>query len=330
MLRHNAEEIEDYLQGEWREHLEDAARGSGGAESRPCRPSIRSCTRCATRPEAEDTACLSPRRSGQSRARSRPAALCFDLCAAGTPPPFSRGSGRLDLAEAIADPRNPLTARVMVNRIWQHHFGQGLVRTPEQFRRTGRAPHASRAAGLPGAPLRGEEVVDEGHASRDHALGGVPVERRLFRRQLRGRSGQPAAVARQPAAAGCRIAARRAAVRLRQSGSEAGRSPGEARQARPIAGARSTVSSAGASSTRCWRLFDFANPNSTSDQRMATNVPLQRLFFMNSDLVAQQSRSLAGLLKAGAGRRGAHPQSVPPAAGAGGAPAGNSKWDSSS
>jgi Protein of unknown function (DUF1553) len=44
-------------------------------------------------------------------------------------------------------------------------------------------------------------------------------------------------------------------------------------------------------------LFDFANPNSTSDQRMVTNVPLQRLFFMNSDLVAQQSRSLAGLLK---------------------------------
>ena len=44
-------------------------------------------------------------------------------------------------------------------------------------------------------------------------------------------------------------------------------------------------------------LFDFANPNSTSDQRMVTNVPLQRLFFMNSDLVAQQSRSLAGLLR---------------------------------
>ena len=45
-------------------------------------------------------------------------------------------------------------------------------------------------------------------------------------------------------------------------------------------------------------LFDFANPNSTSEQRMATNVPLQRLFFMNSDLVAQQARSLAARLKA--------------------------------
>ena len=47
--------------------------------------------------------------------------------------PFSRGSGRLELAEAIASKENPLTARVMVNRIWLHHFGAGLVRTPSDF-----------------------------------------------------------------------------------------------------------------------------------------------------------------------------------------------------
>ena len=47
--------------------------------------------------------------------------------------PFTSGSGRLELAEAIADKGNPLTARVMINRIWLHHFGEGFVRTPDDL-----------------------------------------------------------------------------------------------------------------------------------------------------------------------------------------------------
>jgi hypothetical protein len=47
--------------------------------------------------------------------------------------PFSQGSGRLQLAQAIIDPHNPLTARVIVNRVWAHHFGAGLVRTTSDF-----------------------------------------------------------------------------------------------------------------------------------------------------------------------------------------------------
>jgi len=51
-----------------------------------------------------------------------------------------RGSGRLQLAEWLTDPKNPLTARVMVNRIWQHHFGKPIVPTPSDFGLQGESP----------------------------------------------------------------------------------------------------------------------------------------------------------------------------------------------
>src|SRR5262249_4701693 len=54
--------------------------------------------------------------------------------------PFGKGSGRLELAEAIASKDNPLTARVLVNRVWQHHFGKGLVRTTSNFGALGERP----------------------------------------------------------------------------------------------------------------------------------------------------------------------------------------------
>ncbi len=56
------------------------------------------------------------------------------------PKPFKNGSGRLELARSIASRKNPLTARVMVNRVWQHHFGEGLVDTPSNFGKTGSLP----------------------------------------------------------------------------------------------------------------------------------------------------------------------------------------------
>ena len=54
--------------------------------------------------------------------------------------PYRQGSGRLELANDIARPDNPLTARVMANRVWHHLFGTGLVRTADDFGRLGEVP----------------------------------------------------------------------------------------------------------------------------------------------------------------------------------------------
>jgi hypothetical protein len=62
------------------------------------------------------------------------------IIAGAAQPPINAGSGRLVLADWIASDRNPLTARVIVNRIWQHHFGQGLVPTVDNFGLTGDRP----------------------------------------------------------------------------------------------------------------------------------------------------------------------------------------------
>ena len=58
----------------------------------------------------------------------------------GKPRPIQHGSGRLELAHWLADRGNPLTARVMVNRVWLHLFGQGLVPTPDNFGASGQPP----------------------------------------------------------------------------------------------------------------------------------------------------------------------------------------------
>ena len=62
------------------------------------------------------------------------------VLSAGDPKSFTDGSGRLELADAIVSKQNPLTARVMVNRVWGMLFGSPLVATPSNFGRTGQLP----------------------------------------------------------------------------------------------------------------------------------------------------------------------------------------------
>ena len=64
----------------------------------------------------------------------------LQLLSAPNRPVFTNGSGRLELALGIVSKNNPLTARVMINRIWEHHFGDGFVPTPDDFGMMSEAP----------------------------------------------------------------------------------------------------------------------------------------------------------------------------------------------
>ncbi len=90
-------------------------------------------------PEVPDTYVLA---GGDLAARGEKVEAGFPFTAKPAEIPFAGGSNgrRLALAEWIASGENPFTARVIVNRLWQRHFGEGLVRTPSDFGRNGEAP----------------------------------------------------------------------------------------------------------------------------------------------------------------------------------------------
>ena len=98
---------------------------------------------------------------------------------------FSHGSGRLELADAIATKDNPLTARVMVNRIWQHHFGRGIVGTPSNFGKLGERPTHPELLDYLACRFVETELVAQGAAPRDHAVGDVSTQQRARRAEFR-------------------------------------------------------------------------------------------------------------------------------------------------
>ena len=208
--------------------------------------------------------------------------------------PFEHGSGRLELAKAIVDPKNPLTARVMVNRIWQHHFGAGLVRTPSDF---------GLRADVPSHP----ELLDW-LAQRFTAEGwSVKAMHRLI---LSSAVYQQSSTSAQKAPAGSKndhdnrllahFPVRRLEFEALRDGMlavsgeldpKAGGKPAELMDA---ANKRRTVYAlvdrqflAGT-----FRTFDFANPDIHVAVRHETTVPQQALFFLNGSFAANRAMAL--------------------------------------
>ena len=129
---------------------------------------------------------------------------------------FQQGSGRLELAHAIASAENPLTARVMVNRIWQHHFGRGLVSSSSNFGTLGERPsHPELLDWL------ARRFIDSGWSikgmHRAIVLSATYEQSSRFDSRDDHRPGQRPSLADEPPPPGCRGLARRDAGRRRQA-----------------------------------------------------------------------------------------------------------------
>ncbi len=213
---------------------------------------------------------------------------------AGHRPGYRNGSGRLEFAREITSAKNPLTARVIVNRLWRVHFGQGLVRTESDFGLRSDPP--SHPALL---DYLAAELVDSGwsikHVQRLIATSAVnrrragpppasDPENRLLSVYPRRRLDFEAMRDTMLAATG--------ELDLRMGGL-----PGE-------------LFGAGASTRRSiygridrqflpstLRVFDFANPELHTPRRYRTNVPQQALFLMNAPFTVTRARALAARLK---------------------------------
>ncbi|MEZ5403925.1 MAG: PSD1 and planctomycete cytochrome C domain-containing protein [Bryobacteraceae bacterium] len=218
----------------------------------------------------------------------------------GEPAHFDHGSGRLQLARAIASAGNPLTARVIVNRIWQHHFGNGIVRSPSNFGQMGERPTHPELLDYLAARL-----VESGWS-----LKAIQREIVLSAAYARGTAGDANAKEKDPDGrllSRFRVQPRLDMEALRDSvlavSGKLDRTVGG--PAKPIADdnfRRSLYLTV--SRTRldpALALFDFPDANATAEQRAVTVGPLQGLFFLNSSFVSKQAAALDERLRREAG-----------------------------
>ena len=219
------------------------------------------------------------------------------IIAGDDPPPFREGSGRLELADAIASPANPLTARVMDNRIWQHHFGRGLVATPDNFGRLGEPPtHPALLDFLATRFVESDWSIKALHRdimlSATYRLGtrhdaanyAIDPDNRLLWRMNRRRLD---------------VESWRDAL-LAVSGQLDRRLHGPSSELSAAGNVRRTVYSriSRHELDGMLRLFDFPDANITSSSRPETTVPQQQLFVLNSRFMVDTARAFAERLHA--------------------------------
>jgi hypothetical protein len=212
--------------------------------------------------------------------------------------PITEGSGRLQLARWIASPTNPLTARVMVNRIWQYHFGEGLVRTPGNFGKLGEPPtHPKLLDYLAHQFVQAEWSIKALHRAIMHSAAyqqsSVPnrdtleadPDNRLWGRMNRQRMQAEEIRDALLAAAG------RLDRAMRGRASQDFNRPRRTVYLMTIRSDRSSFRD----------LFDAADPTAITDRRVVSTVAPQALFLMNNAFVQEQARTFARRITEGPG-----------------------------
>jgi hypothetical protein len=205
---------------------------------------------------------------------------------------FVEGSGRLEMAKAIADPANPLTARVMVNRVWQRLFGSGIVITPSDFGVRAEPPSHPKLLDFLAA-----DFVDNGWSIKALIRGIVTSST-----YQQGETVHPEYAERDP---GNRLLwqmnrkrldfeAMRDSV-LSVSGNltlkQGGRSVHIANK--PDARCRTVYGFVDRQNLpNLFRTFDFAGPDTTCPKRFTTTVPQQALYLLNSPFIEAQAKRL--------------------------------------
>jgi hypothetical protein len=207
------------------------------------------------------------------------------------------GSGRLELARWLTGPDNPLTARVMVNRIWQYHFGTGIVRTPSNYGKLGERPtHPELLDHLARKFIQSGWSIKQMHRyltlSATYQQASEPdaetlkadPDNRLFGRMNRRRLEAEAVRDSLLAVAG---------TLDRKLGGPAYRDFNTPRRTLYYMTVRSDRSGFGP-------LFDSADPTALVDRRTISTVAPQALFLLNNPFAVAQGKSLAKRLLANA------------------------------